>query len=101
MIPQLDLFGDPIAIPFDGETFDAAQDGERLSTQLARVRASMESGDWWTLKDLSIRTGGTEAAVSARIRDLRKPKFGGLIVERRRVPGASGLWEYRIKPATV
>ena len=43
---------------------------------------------------LSPMVGGSEAGISARLRDLRKPRFGGYTVERRRVDG--GLFEYRI-----
>jgi hypothetical protein len=54
----------------------------------------MTDGRWWTLSELAERCGGTEAAISARIRDLRKAKFGGGVVERERVSG--GLWRYRV-----
>jgi hypothetical protein len=81
---------------FDGETFDPALDGARLTGQLARVYELMSDGAWRTLRDIARDAGGTEAAVSARLRDLRKARFGGHTVERRRVPGASGLWEYRV-----
>jgi hypothetical protein len=81
-------------IDFDGATFDPARDGPRLAGQLARVYAAVKGGRWWTLADLAAAAGGSEAGVSARLRDLRKPKFGGHRVERRRVGG--GLWEYRV-----
>lgn len=87
----------------DGETYDAARDGKRLFRQLRNVRACMESGRWLTL-DAIRRTLSDDgvpasiASVSARIRDLRKPRFGGAVVERRYV--SRGLWEYRlVKPA--
>jgi hypothetical protein len=80
---------------FDGTTFDPALDGRRLSAQLDRVRSAMGNGGWWTLAQLASVVGGSEAGVSARIRDLRKAKFGGWQVDRRRVSGA-GLWEYRL-----
>jgi hypothetical protein len=81
---------------FDGVTFDPALDGHRLTGQLARVYALMADGHWRTLRQIAAAAGGTEAAVSARLRDLRKSKFGGHTVERRRVAGANGLWEYRV-----
>lgn len=86
---------------FDGETFDRAHDGPRLKGQLAKVRDVMVGGEWVTLKDLAFQVKGSEAGVSARIRDLRKEKFGGYTIERRRLAG--GLWEYRMlapKPQT-
>jgi hypothetical protein len=85
--------------PIDGETYDPEQDGERLRGQLQRVFNQMSDGAWWTLEHLTLLVGGTEAAVSARIRDLRKPKFGGYRVDRRRVQGANGIWEYRLAGA--
>jgi hypothetical protein len=56
----------------------------------------MLPGGWWTLPQLAAATGYPEASISARIRDLRKPKFGGHTVERRHV--SKGLWEYRLCP---
>ena len=93
----MNLFGDDERYDdFDGETFDPKEDGERLTGQLARVRNQMADGRWFTLNYLASLVGGSEAGVSARIRDLRKPKFGGYRVERRRVPGERGVWEYRL-----
>lgn len=83
--------------PFDGETYDAERDSERLAGMLRRVQAVMADGHWHTLQELSWRTGGSEAACSARLRDLRKPKFGGHTVQRRYVH--RGLWEYLYIPA--
>lgn len=81
---------------FDGSTYDPAQDKDRLNGQLGRVHAALKPGAWLTLADLAAASGGSEASASARLRDLRKPKFGGHTIERRRVAGASGLWEYRM-----
>jgi hypothetical protein len=83
---------------FDGATYDPALDGPRLGGQLAAVRRALASGGWWTLRELSTFCGGSEAGVSARLRDLRKAKFGGHEVDRERVPGGSGLWRYRLLP---
>ena len=77
-----------------GETYDERRDGQRLASQLHRVKAAIADGQWWTLRALVERCGGTEASVSARLRDLRKPKFAGATIERRYVD--SGLWEYRM-----
>jgi len=82
---------------FDGETFNRTQDAERLTTLLHRVREWMLfHGAWKTLGEIQANCGGSEASVSARLRDLRKPHYGELIVERRRV-GTTGLWEYRVR----
>lgn len=82
---------------FDGETFDEPEDGDRLRAQLAKVRMIMSDGKWHTLSELREKGGYPDtsiAAISARIRDLRKKKFGGAIVERQRV--RAGLWRYRM-----
>lgn len=79
---------------FDGETYDHAADHGRLAAQLGRVRTLMEDGQWRTLPEIEAVTHDPQASVSARLRDLRKAKFGGLVVERRR--RGPGLFEYRI-----
>jgi hypothetical protein len=81
---------------FDGATFDVAIDGPRLGTQLADVLNVMRDGGWRTLDEIIRAVGrGTQTGISARLRDLRKPKFGGWTVESRR-RNENGLWEYRI-----
>ena len=80
---------------FDGATFDPNLDQERLTRQLGRVFELMRDAHWRTLDEIQAFAGGSEAAVSARLRDLRKPKFGGYQVERRR-RGSGGTFEYRV-----
>lgn len=79
---------------FDGETIDPDLDNSRLGVQFAAVRALMLDGQWRTLADISALAHAPEASVSARLRDLRKPRFGAKTVERRR--RGEGLWEYRL-----
>lgn len=87
---------------FDGAPFDPTEDGERLSRQLFAVRSLMLDGRWRTFVQIQESIGmGTEAAISARLRDLRKPRFGAYEVLRRRVPGTKGLYEYRVVPPTL
>ncbi len=85
---------------FDGETYDPPIDHKRLTTQLGRVRqvllAASRSGVWYTLRDLSDECNAPEASISARIRDLRKSKFGGYKVDHRR-KDRRGTWEYQIR----
>lgn len=82
--------------PFGGETFDAKKDGPRLAGQLKRVYDVMRDGRWRTLQTLKHEAApATEAAVSARLRDLRKKKFGGFTVETKRAD-RSGVWVYRL-----
>lgn len=90
---------------FDGPGVEQA-DVVRLTGQLARVYdvlviASMVRGDWLTLAEIAQEcrrlrpdTHDSEAGISARLRDLRKPRFGGYEVLRRR--RTQGQWEYRL-----
>lgn len=78
----------------DGQTYDHARDGARLASQQNRVLALMRDGRWRTLAEIALYTRDPESSVSARLRDLRKPKFGGHTVEREYVE--SGLHRYRV-----
>lgn len=82
------------AFDFDGETFDPLRDGARLGGQLLAVKALMSDGRFRTLRDIAGEVGGSEAGVSARLRDLRKRKFGAHVVNRQRISG--GLWAYQL-----
>lgn len=83
-----------LALRFDGATYDPTEDQSRLSGQLQRVFVVMQDGGWHTLEELVRKCSGTTASVSARLRDLRKQRFGGHDVERQRVQ--AGLWRYRL-----
>jgi hypothetical protein len=95
-----DLLGDVPYVPpysaFDGETYHAADDYQRLRGQLQRVARFMADDRFHTLSEIARATGGTEASVSARLRDLRKDKYGSRQVIRERVMG--GLFRYRLAP---
>ena len=82
---------------FDGRTYQPEFDYSRLTGQLLRVFHRMKDGRWYSLADISEYAGGSEAACSARLRDLRKSRYGSRIIDRRRV-GTSGLWQYRMVP---
>jgi hypothetical protein len=81
---------------FDGHTYDPPKDEARLGGQLARVAKAMRDGRWHTLEELVRQCGGTTASVSARLRDLRKARFGTHTVDRQRVAGNPGLFRYRM-----
>ena len=78
----------------DGKTFNPATDLHRLNAQAHRVYEFMWARDWVTLAEIARVTGDPEASISARLRDLRKPKFGAFIVDRRR--RTQGTWEYKL-----
>lgn len=84
---------------FGGVTFDENRDGDRLRAQLHRVRTLMWDQAWRTLAEISAVTGDPEASISARLRDLRKKKFGEHVMNARiRGPQELGLWEYQVIP---
>jgi hypothetical protein len=86
---------------FDGATVDM-RDADRLGRQLWAVRMLMRDGRWRTLTEIQslLVDEGVQAmlpSVSARLRDLRKERFGSYTVDRRARAGAGrGLFEYRV-----
>lgn len=82
---------------FDGPDVTTA-DAVRLEGQLGRVFDYMKDGIWRSLDNIATHVQGSEAGVSARLRDLRKPRFGAHTVERSRFGPASGIWYYRLIP---
>jgi hypothetical protein len=82
---------------FDGGTYEAGFDQARLATQMGRVWLALQDGAWLTLNELAVSVGAPEASVSARLRDLRKERFGNHQVARRpRGDRKSGLFEYQL-----
>ena len=81
---------------FDGITINDDRDNGRLQAQLTEVRLLVTNMGriWWTLGEIARATGYPEASISARLRDLRKPKFGSYNVERKYVE--RGIWAYRV-----
>ena len=83
---------------FDGETYESALDKLRLGKQLLSVRLLMYDGVWRTLREIANELGIPEASASARLRDLRKERFGSHRVERRRRGEEKrGLFEYCVQ----
>lgn len=81
-----------------GPAYDEELDGERVATQLEVIRDQMLRWNraWFTLSELERRLGYPQASISAQLRHLRKKRFGGYTVEKRRRNGA-GTWEYRVR----
>jgi hypothetical protein len=87
-----------LAMDFDGRTFVKKLDGSRLSKQLSAIRDLMADGIWRSPEEIERATGINWASASARLRDLRKHKFGGFtVLRRRRGEATKGLFEYRIQ----
>lgn len=89
----------PVRMWFDGSTFEPKRDSVRLGEQMAAVFELMKDGKERTLKEIAHGTGSPESSVSARLRDLRKERFGGHTVERQYI--ARGLFSYRLLLAEV
>jgi len=94
---------------FDGQTYEAKLDGPRLTLQLERVREYMLKifPAWKTLPEIQgaleilyENTFFPEQSISARLRDLRKRKFGGYTVDKKRRMTEKlrndGTWEYLV-----
>lgn len=95
LIAEAPLVEQPKApLHFSGKTFNQERDGIRLTGQYLRVSQLMQDGQWRSLSDIAKATKDPEASVSARLRDLRKERFGSHTVERRHV--SDGLFEYRL-----
>lgn len=82
---------------FDGETYIPTLDHKRLTGQLKRVYDVMSDGKWHDLAFLSLCADAPEGSCSARLRDLRKDKFGAHTVDRKRDKTIPGLWLYRLE----
>jgi hypothetical protein len=92
-----------MTVHFDGVTYDPRLDHHRLTKQLDKVWYTMSDGEWRTLHEIALRTDAPESSVSARLRDLRKSKFGGYTVERKRWTQhgkGKGTWYYRVLSPT-
>ncbi len=83
---------------FDGSVYDPARDDGRLRRQLGRVYALMRDGRWRTLFEIAEATGDPQTSISAQLRHLRKPRFGGHDVQKRRRTALGGTYEYRLVP---
>lgn len=82
---------------FNGADYVPSRDNARLTGQIARIFAAMKDGGWRTLREIALATEDPEASISARLRHLRKERFGGHEVNKRhRGEPANGLYEYQL-----
>ena len=84
---------------FSGATYSPADDDARLTGQLLRVKGLMGDGRWRSVAEIAAITGDPATSVSAQLRFLRRPRFGGYLVERRKREGTRALFEYRLGAA--
>ena len=75
----------------------AGQSLPRAYVQMWDASQIATDAGWMTLHEISELTNYGEASISAQLRHLRKPHFGGyVVVKRRRGSVMNGAWEYRI-----
>lgn len=76
------------AIRFDGDAYDPDRDGFRLTRQMDRVWTIMRDGEPRTLSEIQdeieevFGQADPLPSISARLRDLRKPKWGGKSIDK-------------------
>ena len=78
---------------FEGATYDEALDYNRLSTQINDVLNILLDQQWHKMQDIASDISAPEPSVSAQIRNLRKEKHGGYVINRRRV---GNTYEYQL-----
>lgn len=76
--------------PYPKET----ETGARANSELESVWQAMRDGAWRSVEELAALVECPPASASARLRDLRKPQYGGWTVERAYAGG--GVWRYRV-----
>jgi hypothetical protein len=79
---------------FDGVDYQPELDFVRLKGQMERIYNLMQDGQFRTLSLISNVTGDPESSVSAQLRNFRKARFGGFIVNRKRV---DNTWYYQLQ----
>jgi choline dehydrogenase-like flavoprotein len=83
---------------FNGPEYEESRDFHRLSKQHERIRDLMlGDGRWRTVAEIAKATGDPENSTQAQLRHLRKKRFGGYIVEKKR---EGALYKYRVRPRT-
>lgn len=93
----VEAIGGAAGAGFNGPAYDPRHDKARLTGQILRVFDAMRDGKWRTLGEIAALTGDGEASISAQLRHLRKPRFGGHTVEKSpRGDRSLGLWQYRL-----
>ena len=72
------------------------EDFRRMDTQRSRLEWILTNhpGKWWTLRELGHMAVASETGISARLRDMRKDKYGGYDIQAENT--GKGLWRYRI-----
>lgn len=84
------------SLRFEGPP-DNARDFDRLSDQYDKIFGLMKDGEWRSLAEIEYQTSYPQASISAQLRHMRKLRFGGHTVEKRRRQDGN-VWEYKLIP---
>ena len=79
---------------FDGDDYQHDRDFDRLKGQILDIYQVIRNGHWYTLSGLAKITKHPEASISAQLRNLRKPKFGGYTILSEHI--GHGLYKYKL-----
>jgi len=81
-------------MPTFGPDYDEKIDGLRIKKQMQAIRDFMlNENKYITLQEIETALGYPQASISAQLRHLRKSRFGGYLVEKRR---RGTEWEYMV-----
>lgn len=93
----------PREVAFDGDTYDPRLDHSKFKGLLLEVYRVMSDGRWRQLNEIQAEANATlgeyrsESSIAARLRDLRKAKYGAFDIQReRRVYGRRSIFFYRM-----
>jgi hypothetical protein len=76
----------------------AAKEEQSRATKVYLTKRLMKDGRWRTLEEVAAWIDCSEAGASARLRDLRKKKYGAGTVDKRLRNDDGRVWEYRYIP---
>lgn len=80
---------------FSGSHYNKEIDEARLERQIDRVLRVLQQNGWLTVTDIANKTGDPENSIQAQIRNLRKAKNGGFIIDATRAT-KTGLFKYKL-----
>ena len=80
---------------------DPIVDFDRLQGQTRKIFNLMSDGIFRTLAEIEAITGYPQASISAQLRHLKKLRFGGHTINKRRKYEVRGLWEYQLVPRII
>ncbi len=87
---------------YAGSDYNPILDDTRLDNQMFKVFNLMKDGQWRTLREISTTINEPESSISAQLRHLKKPRFGGyVVIHRPKKDRSQGLYEYRLFPPRI